>query len=112
MTSQLCFQLTTPTGPDLAARTADLTDALRGKGWVKSRDLLEAGFTDRELREIVQHDDNGHIFSFPGSPGYKLFEDVTEAEFDRCIALKNQGEKMISRFVVYHRNHHRRQPRK
>lgn len=111
MNAQLCLQLATPTGPDLAARTADLIDALRGQGWRMARDLYADGFTDRELREIVQHDDRGQIFSFPGSPGYKLFDDVTEAEFDRCIALKNQGEKMIRRWSTYHRRHHRRTPK-
>ena len=111
MDTQLCLSLATASGPDLAARTADLVDALRGRGWLKSGDLFERGFTDRELREIVQHDASGQIFSFPGSPGYKLFDDVTEAEFDRCIALKNQGEKMIHRWSVYQRRHHRRMPK-
>ncbi len=112
MIAQLCLGFTTPSGPDLAARTADLMAALRGNGWQTARQLEALGFGDRELREIVQNDDSGQIFSFPGSPGYKLFADVTEAEFDRCIALKNQGEKMIGRFMVYQRNHHRRMPRK
>ena len=109
MDAQLCLSLSTPSGPDLAARTADLVDALRGRGWLTAKELQGAGFTDRELREIVQHDESGQIFSFPGSPGYKLFDDVTEKEFGRCIALKNQGEKMVHRWTIYHRRHHRRQ---
>lgn len=39
---------------------------------------------------------------------YKLFELVTDAEFDRCYALRAQGEKMVRRWDCYQRRWHRR----
>jgi len=96
----------------LESRTTDLLTALAGRGWVTARELHAAGFTDRELRDIAEHDKDGQIFSYPGSPGYKIFDEVTMQEFTRCIALKNQGDKMVNRWVIYQRRFHGHIPRK
>lgn len=107
MIEQLDLQLREPvknTAP--GERLTDLVNVLRGNGWKTSRQLEALGFEERELREIAQHDDKGEIFSYPGSPGYKLFDEVTMEEFDRCVALKNQGDKMRHRWITYQRRRH------
>src|ERR1043165_7599440 len=74
--------------------------------WHTARELKVHGFTDRELRELVENSD-GQIFSFPGSPGYKLFDFVTEDEFQQCSSLKHQAERMLARYSRYQARHHR-----
>jgi len=104
---QLDLQLREP-GKNTApvGRLTDLVNVLRGKGWQTRRQLEALGFDERELREIVEHDSTGEIFSYPGSPGYKLYDEVTMEEFDRCVALKNQGDKMRHRWITYQRRRH------
>lgn len=75
-------------------------------GWMTRRELEPLGFGERELRELGEADER--IFSYPGSPGYKHFDLVTDAEFDPCIALKHQGEKMVAKWLRYQRRWHRR----
>lgn len=95
--------------PSVAA-TSNLLSILEGLlsdgRWHKRRELEVHGFTDRELRELVENSD-GRIFSFPGSPGYKLFDFVTEEEFSQCASLKHQAERMLARYARYHARHHR-----
>ena len=90
----------------LESRASDLITALTGRGWTTSKQLHTEGFTDRELRTIVEHDESGSILSFPGSPGYKLFDEATLPEIERSIALKNQARGMLRRFVRYQCRRH------
>jgi hypothetical protein len=83
-----------------------LLNILRDGRWHTARELKVHGFSDRELRELVENAD-GQVFSFPGSPGYKLFEAVTEYEFSQCASLKHQAERMLARYSRYQRRHHR-----
>jgi hypothetical protein len=71
-----------------------------------ARELKVHGFDDRELRQLVEYSD-GRVFSFPGSPGYKLFDFVTEEEFSECASLQHQAERMLARYSRYHARHHR-----
>ena len=90
-------------------RVLQLHEVLRADGgWVSSKRLIEAGFGERELRTLTEHDKDGTIFSFPGSPGYKHIAFVTMEEFDRCNALKTQAKRMLERFVRYESAWHRR----
>ena len=91
----------------LAARLLELMSALGDGEWHNARGLSELGFVDRELRVLVEHS-AGQIFSYPGSPGYKLLASTTHEEFQRATALLNQGKKMIHRFVEYKRAWNRR----
>ena len=106
MPDQLQFALKKP-GVDLAGRRADLVAVLRGRGWVTARKLRALGFTDRELREIAELDDSAEILSVPGSPGYRLFDESAVCEISRAISLRNQGRKMLRRWVRYQRRLHR-----
>jgi hypothetical protein len=90
-------------------RLGELLGILRRHGgWLTSRDLAARGFEERELRELSELDQDGTVFSHPGSPGYKHFDHVTDKEFDKAVALKNQGEKMLARWVRYQGRWHRR----
>lgn len=91
-----------------AERLPDLVAALRGRGWLTRTQLEQLGFDDRQLREIVEHDQAGEILSFPGSPGYRLFTEATLEEIARADALKTQGDKMRRRWLRYQRRLHRR----
>lgn len=91
-------------------RLAELLALLRRAGrWLPRQELEVHGFTDRDLRALAELDLDGTIFSYPGSPGYKHFDLVTDAEFDRARALKSQGEKMLARWLRYQRRWHQRQ---
>ncbi len=95
--------------PEIAARLAELLAILLEKaGWLTRRDLEALGFADRELRELAEWDQGAAIFSYPGSPGYKHFDHVTDVEFDRCAALRSQARRMIYRHLRYQRRWHRR----
>jgi len=87
---------------DMAALQGVLLDGR----WHTARELAVHGFTDRQLRELVEHSD-GRVFAFPGSPGYKLFDFVTEEEFQQCASLKHQAERMLARYSRYQARHHR-----
>lgn len=97
-----------PEPPPGAARLPELLAVLRTHGgWITRRELEACGFKDRELREISEADENADIFSYPGSPGYKLFSLVEDGEFDACAALKTQGEKMTEKWLRFQRRWHR-----
>ena len=90
------------------SRLAEFLEILRARPrWFSSAELKVMGWTDRELRTIAEEDTFSDIFSYPGSPGYKAFEHVTEEEFQRCQALRNQGRKMIRRFIRYWNRRHK-----
>lgn len=92
----------------LDARLAELIKALRGNGWMTAAQLRERGFSDRELRDLVEHDEAGQVLSFPGSPGYKLFDEAPIPEIERTVALKSQARRMLRRFIRYQRRRHGR----
>ena len=87
-------------------RIDELASALNDGRWHTARELAAHGFSDRELRNLVE-DSDGRVFSFPGSPGYKLFDFVTEEEFAQCASLKHQAERMLARYSRYQARHHR-----
>lgn len=111
MISQPELQFDPPPRPEAAdeERLQELIAILaESGGWLTRRALETLGFGERELRELGERDQEGRIFSHPGSPGYKLFDMVTDQEFDRCIALKNQGRKMLRKWLRYQRRWHAR----
>jgi len=84
-----------------------LLSILRDGRWHTAKELKVYGFSDRELRDLVENSD-GQILSFPGAPGYKLFDHVTIDEIEQAKALLNQGQAMIRRFLRYRKPYHRR----
>ena len=85
----------------------NLLSVLRDGEWHTARDLKVYGFSDRELRDLVENSE-GRILSFPGSPGYKSFDHATIDEIEQSKALLNQGRAMIRRFLRYKKRYHRR----
>lgn len=92
----------------LDARLSQLIATLRGQGWTRRRQLETLGFDERELRDLVEHDEAGAILSFPGSPGYRLFDEATIPEIEKAGALKSQARRMLRRHVRYQRRRHGR----
>lgn len=80
-------------------------------GWITAGDLaihLGAGYSDRKVRAIAAAA-VPQIVSYPGSPGYKLWQLCTVAEINHCIeAFQSQGSDMIKRSVLYRQAYHRR----
>ena|ERR1700754_4887293 len=81
-----------------------LINALRGKGWVKAKDLLK--WTERELRAIANAS-KGQIIS--GQHGYRLTSEASLEEIGHASRwLKNQGKAMIRRALEIDLVSHRR----
>ncbi len=85
-------------------------------GWMSSGELARLaaenglpGWNERRIRAIAEAAD-GAVLSWPGSPGYKLFDTATEAEAARCdAAWGSQIERMTARRTAYRRRHHGRE---
>lgn len=105
MTAQVELPLFRPV-QTLEPELKRLLSILRDGRWHTAKELKVHSFTDRALRELVEHS-AGQILSFPGSPGYKLFELATIDEVDQSKALLNQGRAMIRRFLRYKKRFHR-----
>jgi hypothetical protein len=82
--------------------------------WATAREIantlgMQEGTTaERHVRAIASAA-APRIVSYPGSPGYKLWELCSVAEIDHCIdALEAQGRDMIKRATVYRLAYHRR----
>lgn len=49
------------------------------------------------------------VVSYPGSPGYKLWNLCTVAEINHCIeAIESQAKDMLKRAVLYRQAYHKR----
>ena len=83
-----------------------LLSILGDRRWHTAKELKVHGFGDRELRDLVENAD-GRVLSYPGSPGYKLFEAATLEEFRAADALRNQGRAMWRRWIRYQNRYHR-----
>lgn len=109
MTTQLDLDISEK-APRISADEIDLMiNALRGKGWQTTTQL---GATDwnqkRKLRAIAEVSD-GRIVSFPGSPGYKLFDECVPEDFLRGDrANRRQARKMLARWTRILRRMHER----
>ncbi len=104
---QIELSLFSSTAADQAARLGELLRTLRGRDWITAKELKVHGFSDRELRDLVEHSE-GQILSFPGSPGYKLFDEATLEEIASSGSLRNQARAMLRRWLRYQRRLHRR----
>lgn len=103
--------------PKVSAEDVDaLCRVLRGRPWtsagtiaVRVRDILpRVIWTDRKIRAIAEASDAA-VVSFPGSPGYALFDEATEAEISHAIeAIRSQGKRMIARSQALETRHHQR----
>lgn len=104
--------------PKPAIDTADvdlLVRVLRSAGdWLTARQigatmgLRATTSTERRVRAIAAAA-APRVVSFPGAPGYKLWDHCSVAEIDHCIAaFESQGRDMLKRAVLYRLAYHRR----
>lgn len=97
-------------GPVRAEEVAQLVALLTGRGWVKRKDLciLNPAWDERRVRRIAEAAD-GAVISWPGSPGYCLFDETTEAQISRCIAARtSQIKSEIVSLKKIRRRHYQR----
>ncbi len=117
-TNQLQLPLRKAPAPKVGpGDVALLCRVLRGQGWLTAQEIVNLlntpeyaiGWTDRYIRAVAETSD-GAILSYPGSPGYKVFDEATEKECAHCdAAWASQIERMTARRTHYQRRHHKRQ---
>ena len=82
----------------------------KNNGWITAAQLvaLSGGLKDdREIRAIARAATPG-IFSYPGSPGYKLWQECTMAEISRGLsAMEAQVRDMTIRTSLYQQAYHK-----
>ncbi|MES2697310.1 MAG: hypothetical protein V4773_27845 [Verrucomicrobiota bacterium] len=85
--------------------------ARREHGWLTAKEIaaqMGAGIGDRQVREIASAAAPA-VVSYPGSPGYKLWQLCSVEEINHAIeAFESQGSDMLKRAVTYRRAYHRR----
>lgn len=85
-----------------------LAGLLKGRGWLTAAKIVTMGGVkdERKIRAIARAAAPG-IFSYPGSPGYKLFKDCTMEEVNHGVrAMESQVRDMTVRCALYKRAYH------
>lgn len=86
----------------------ELCQLLRGRGWMKAADLsrLRPQWNERFIR-LLANASEGRVLSYPGSPGYRLTEEVSQEDsgmIDHAsAALIAQGRDMWRRGIRFRR---------
>lgn len=84
---------------------------LKGRGWRTAAQLEAAACgtkNDRKIRAIARAAAPG-IVSYPGSPGYKLWEECTVEEINHCLnAWESQIRDNTLRRHLYEQAYHTR----
>lgn len=115
---QLALDFASPAPRVGPCDVVNLCHLLRGQGWLTAAQIsarvverrINGGrpWNERRVRAIAEASD-GRVVSFPGSPGYKLFDEVSEAMIDHAIAaIRSQAKRMMARSLAIERRHHRR----
>ena len=97
-----------------------LCAVLRGRGWRKASDIAEelaredcaipvlVVWNERKIRAIAEASD-GAVVSYPGSPGYILFDEASQAEIAHAVsAMQSQGKRMLARALALDRRDRQR----
>lgn len=94
---------------DLLKRYAHLDKT--SKGWMKAPHLAEASqgyMNERKVRKVARAA-RPVVVSYPGSPGYKLWDDCTVEEINHAInAFDSQAKDMTACAHTYRMAYHRR----
>lgn len=110
MQAQLELSMRTPAPKVTPDQIARVVAELGFKGtWMTADELAIAlGMNDRKVRAIADAA-MPQIVSFPGSPGYRLFQHCTVEEIDRCMnSFRSQISVMTKRLAAYYSAYHRR----
>jgi hypothetical protein len=83
--------------------------APKGKGWLKSTQLGAKTPDEKRHLRAISEASNGRIVSWPGSPGYKLFDECTAEDFLRGDnATRSAARKMLAKWAAILRRMHSR----
>lgn len=86
-----------------------MMNALHGKGWQKSGQLGAKTPDEKRRLRAISEASNGRIVSWPGSPGYKLFDECTAEDFLRGDnATRSAARKMLAKWAAILRRMHSR----
>jgi hypothetical protein len=86
-----------------------MMNALRGRGWLKSGQLGAKTPDEKRRLRAISEASNGRIVSWPGSPGYKLFDECVPEEFLRGDnATRSAVRKMLAKWSAILRRMHGR----
>jgi hypothetical protein len=103
--SELDFECLAGEGPIVSEFQVDtMIAALRGKNWQTARALGARKENDRRILRAIAEASEGQIIS--GQKGYKLTVEATLGEIAGTSWLKNQGKKMIQRWIAIQRVAH------
>jgi len=109
---QLELTITKKKAPRVSAEDiATLAGYLSDRGWRHSFTIETAlNWSKRKVRATAEAS-GGLIYSYPGSPGFKLMRHITVEEFSAGRrAKRSQIEKMTAHLIaddkVYHAYHH------
>jgi hypothetical protein len=96
--------------PEVSPDEIDLMiNALRGKGWQTTTQLGAATWNEKRKLRVIAAASDGRIVSYPGSPGYKLFDECVPEDFLRGDrANRRQAKKMLTRWTRILRRMHER----
>jgi len=89
---------------------AKLVELLRGEGWQTAEALAvrSGGWSDRKVRRVASAAVPG-VVSFPGSPGYKLWDECSVDDINHAIeAFESQARDMAARALLYRQAYHAR----
>ena len=81
---------------------------LRGRGWVTARriTMLRPEWDERYIRRLAS-ESKTRVMSFPGSPGYRLTNELTAADAEQldhaANSLISQGRENMERGISYQR---------
>ena len=116
MTEQLTLPaVKTPRPVVDPAEVEQLEKVLRtAGGWMTAKEIVtacgirESTSAERHVRAVASAA-APRVVSFPGSPGYRLWQFCTAEELNHCIeAFEAQGREMIRRAHLYRMAYHRR----
>lgn len=81
----------------------------RSPGWLWATEIgAKLDASDRFVRKLAAASCPA-VVSFPGSPGYKLWQLCSLEEVGHCIeAFESQGRDMFKRAILYRRAYHAR----
>lgn len=115
MRGQLDLVLEEPTGntpeakvEDVRAMAAVLAGRKKAVSAASLAQLLGQGWTDRKVRAVARAAAPG-IVSWPGAPGYKLWQECSVEEIQHAIAaFQSQARDMTARAQLYQNAYHSR----
>lgn len=95
----------------LKAQQENDPEAKDAKGWLTAKQIagqMGEDATERWVRKVASAAAPA-VVSYPGSPGYKLWQLCSVEEISHCIeSFESQGKDMFKRSVLYRRAYHAR----